>query len=183
MAEVALRRASRAEKDAFTEHFQDYLAELSRLNGARPNRKGLFEYSPYDLYWENPARMPFFIECDGRTAGLLLLRELSEHESPQRGESLQVAEIYVFPPYRRRQVGKQAMWIAAHMAEERDVPLTWSAYMNNGPANALYTSVCSEFGAREGAWTTSCTRGIDLSGLARFYYQMAPPCAVRDKNV
>ena len=181
MAEVALRRASRAEKDTFTGHFQDYLAELSRLNGARPNRKGRYEYSYYESYWRgDPTRTAFFIECDGRPAGLLLL---PEHESPQRVESLQVAEICVFPPYRRRQVGKQAMWIAAHMAEERGVPLTWSAYMNNGPANALYASVCSEFGAGEGAWTTSRTRGIDLSGLARFYYQMAPPCAVRDKNV
>lgn len=174
MPEVLLRPAGVEEKDSFTRHFQDYLKELSHLNGAVPNRHGVFEYGLYDLYWRDERFMPFFIECDGQRAGLLLLRELPGHESPGRPESLQVTEICVFKAHRRRTIGKQAMRLVAKMAEERGKPLTWSAYINNRPANDLYRSVFDEFGAKDGAWITERTRGIDPSGLARFYYRMVP---------
>ena len=178
--EVTLRRATESERPLFAEHFQDYLAELSRLSGARPDRNGVFRYDMYDLYWHDERRMPFFVECDGQTVGLLLLRELPEHESPTGGLSLQVAELYVFKPYRRRAIAQQTMRIVAQMARERERPLTWSAYINNGPANALYRSVLSEFDAKDGAWVTERSRGVDRSGLARFYYQMVPSAAARE---
>jgi len=183
MPEVLLRPAGVEEKDSFTSHFQDYLRELSRLNGALPNRHGVFEYGLYDMYWRDERFMPFFIECDGRCAGLLLLRELPEHESPDRRDSLQVAEIYVFKPHRRRAIGTQAMRLAAAMAEERGKPLTWSAYINNRPANDLYRLVLDEFGGKDGAWATKRTSGIDQSGLARFYYKMAPAGAAESDRM
>jgi len=176
--EVSLRPVPESEKESFTEHFQDYLCGLSELTGARPNRRGLFEYYEYDLYWTDEDRMPFFIECAGRRAGLLLLRRLPEDGAPDGG-SLQMAEIYVFPSFRRRGVGKQVMRLAARMAEANGSPLTWSAYMSNGPANALYGSILDEFKAKNTSWMVERTHGIDRSGLARFYYQMARVGAVQ----
>jgi len=179
MASVTLASATRAEKDLFATRFQDYLHELSKMNGARSNRNGLYEYSLLPLYWQDQSFMPFFVEMDGRRAGLLLVRELPAHESHDGRPSLQVAEIYVFAADRRRGVGKAVMRLVAGMASERGLPLTWSAYMSNRPANALYLSILDEYGHKAPAWLTQRTRGVDRSGLARFYYTMAPPGAER----
>ena len=178
MPDVSLRPVPKTEKEPFTEHFQAYLRGLAEFTGARPNRRGLFEYYEYDLYWTDEERMPFFIEWAGQRAGLLLLRRLPEDGSPDGG-SLQLAEIYVLPSFRRRGVGRQVMRLAARMAEADGSPLTWSAYMSNGPANALYGSILDEFKAKNEGWTVERTHGIDRSGLARFYYQVAPVGAVQ----
>jgi predicted acetyltransferase len=175
---VLLRRVPRAEKSQFERHFQEYLRELAQWNGAHPNRHGHFEYAHFGAYWHEPRRMPFFVEVDGSSAGLLLLRELPRDESPDRQNSLQVAEICVFPDHRRRGVGRQTMRAAARMAQDRALPLTWSAYMNNDAANALYVAVLHEFAARGGAWVAKRTRGIDYCGIARFYYSMEPLAAM-----
>jgi predicted acetyltransferase len=174
MAEIALRSAPPDERDAFTAHFQHYLRELANFNGARPNRNGIYEYGLYRLYWKDDRFRPYFLECDGRRAGLLLLRELGPAESPRRTPSLQVAELYVFRPFRRRGVAREAMRQAAARAESMGVALSWSAYMNNGPAVALYRSILEEFGGPEGGWRTERKRGVDASGLARYYYWMEP---------
>jgi len=177
MPEVRLRQAAKSERAIFSGHFQDYLAELAEFSGARPDRRGVFHYDQFELYWQDESRMPFMIESDGKTVGLLLLRELDEKESAVGRASLQVAEIYVFQGHRRRAAARETMRLAARMAEERGLPLTWSAYINNGPANALYRLVLEEFDATDGAWRTERTRGIDRAGLARFYYSMAPAAA------
>ena len=183
LPEVTIRPALEIDGARFGVYFQDYLAELAALSGARPDRNGHYGYDQYDLYWHDPARAAFFVEYGGSPAGLLLLRELTDDEMPPGGRSLQVAEICVFRGYRRRGVGKRVMRLAARTAEERGLPLTWSAYMNNGPANALYSSVLGEFSARDGAWLTERTRGIDSSGLARFYYRMVPPRCLQDPRI
>ena len=179
MSDVTLTPATDGQRAEFDARFQDYLEELSALNGARRNRHGRFEYVYYDRYWWEPGRTPFYAEADGRRAGLLLLRELPPEESPDGETSLQVAEIFVFRPHRRRRVAAEAMRSAAAMAEKQRMPLTWSAYMNNGPAVALYRSILREFGALDGKWTTERTRGIDHTGLARFYYRMTPVAAMQ----
>jgi predicted acetyltransferase len=177
-----LRRVRRAEKPRFERRFQEYLRELAQWNGAQPNRHGEFEYAYFDAYWHESERMPFFIDADGEPAGLLLLRKLPPRESPDDRTSLQVAEICVFPPHRRRGVARRAIRIAARMARERALPLTWSAYMNNDAANALYVGVLHEFAGRDGAWVTKRTRGIDHSGIARFYYAMEPIATMEAAN-
>jgi len=182
MPEVTLRRVPLAEKNVFSGYFQDYLDELSRLNGARRNRQGQFEYRLYDRYWEDETFMPFFVERRAERVGLVLLRELPAHESPTGDRALQVAEIHTFCPHRRRGVARQTMRLAAQIAEDRRMPLTWSAYMNNGPAVALYRQVLREYEEKDGTWITRCTRGIDRSGLARFYYQMHPAAASRTEE-
>lgn len=181
MPEVRLRQAAESEKAIFSDHFQDYLAELAQFSRTRPDRRGVFHYDGFELYWRDERRMPFIIESDGKTAGLLLLRELDETESAVGRASLQVAEIYVSEGHRRRAVARETMRLAAQMAEERGLPLTWSAYINNGPANALYRLVLEEFDAKDGSWRTERTRGIDGCGLARFYYSMAP-AAINEKT-
>ncbi|MFW6158702.1 MAG: hypothetical protein ACOC8E_05030, partial [Planctomycetota bacterium] len=71
---VRLVPARTDDEPAFTHRFQDYLAELAQFSGSRPNRRGLYEYRHYERYWRDERRHPFFIEADGRRAGLLLLR-------------------------------------------------------------------------------------------------------------
>ncbi len=174
MPGVDFRRVPVSEKDVFTQYFQTYLAELAQLNGVRPGRHGLYEYGLYDLYWLDERFVPFFVERDRLRVGLLLLREVGADESPDGQPSLQVAEISVFRPHRMRGIGREAIRFAAKAAEDRGMPLTWSAYMNNDPANALYESILKEFAAKNGAWSAVRSRGVDVSGLARFYYRMTP---------
>lgn len=183
MPDVKLREVPRSEKACFFAHFQEYLAELSLYSGARPDGAGVFHYDWLDHYWLEERRMPFFIEAEGATAGLLLLRELAEGESALQGASLQLAEIFVFRTHRRRAIASEVMRFAAQMAEERGLPLTWSAYANNNPANGLYGATLEEFGAREEPWQTGRTQGVDWGGLTRFYYQMTPPNAQEKGNV
>jgi len=173
MAPVALRPVPEAERAEFERHFQKYLCELSVLNGVRPNRRGIFEYGLLDIYWIDAHFMPFFIQCDGQMAGLLLLRELTARESALRQRSLQVAEITVFAEFRRRGLARETMRSAAAMAKRLRLPLTWSAYMNNKPAATLSAALLEEFHAT-GEWQTERTSGIDRTGLARFYYKMTP---------
>ncbi len=172
---VELVPADRDDMPEFTDRFQDYLAELARFNGAQPNRRGRYEYQYFNLYWRDPARQPYFIHADGRRAGLVLLRELPAGTGSYDSPSLQLAELYVFPPHRRRGVARAAVRLAAGIAERNRLPLTWSAYMNNAAAVALYQAVLREFSELDRPWTVDRRRGIGRSGLARYYYKMTPP--------
>ncbi len=172
---VELVPADRDDMPEFTDRFQDYLAELARFNGARPNRHGRYEYQGFKLYWQDTTRQPYFIRVDGRRAGLVLLRELSRGIEAREGPSIQLAEFYVFPLYRRLGVARAAVRLAAGIAERNGLPLTWSAYMNNPPAVALYQAVLREFSELDRPWTVERRRGIGMSGLARYYYKMTPP--------
>ena len=70
-----------------------YLAEL----GAPKT----YPYLP--LYWTDPARYPYFMECGGRVAGFALVRGLA----PSGGCGL--AEFCVLASFRRRGVGAAAL--------------------------------------------------------------------------
>jgi predicted acetyltransferase len=176
---VQLSPVPESDLEEFAAQFQDYLRELSAFNGARPNRNGEYPYASFDLYWQEASRRAFRIQHDGESAGLMLLRELNAAESPLRRPALQVAEIYVSRPHRRQGVGRETMAIAADMARVRRLPRSWSAYVNNRPANALYRSVLRRY-REDGGWITKRTRGIDASGLGRFYYAMTPPTVRHD---
>jgi predicted acetyltransferase len=180
MPDVTLRPVPRSEKPVFSAHFQEYLAELALFSGSRPDRQGVFHYDLFDHYWLDDRRTPFFIEIEGETAGFLLLRELAGDKSSIQRASLQVAEVCVFRPHRRRAVASEVMRLAAQMAVERGLALTWSAYANNKPARELYQSILDEFASREEAWLTEETQGVDAGGLARLYYRMTPPGTGRD---
>lgn len=177
MPDVKLREVPQSEKALFCAHFQEYLTELSLYSGARPGGDGTFHYDWLDHYWLEGRRMPFFVEVDGETAGLLLLRELADGESVLGSASLQLAEIYIFRTRRRRAIASEVMRFAAQMAEKRGLPLTWSAYANNNPANGLYRAILDEFRTKEKPWRTERMQDVDSVGLTRFYYQMTPPCA------
>ncbi len=182
MPDVTLREVPRSEKALFFVHFQEYLAELSLYSGSRPDGAGVFHYDWLDHYWLEDRRMPFFIEAEDETAGLVLLRKLTDTESTLRRASLQLAEIFVFRTHRRRAIAGAVMRLAAQMAEGRDLPLTWSAYANNNPANGLYRATLEEFGSMDVPWETGRTQGMDWGGLARFYYQMTPPSAQKETD-
>ena len=173
MASIVLRPVPENERAEFEKHFQDYLHELALINGMRPDRRGLFEYGLLDFYWLDERFMPFFIMSGGARSGLLLLRELSAHESSLRRRSLQVAEITVFDEFRRRGLAREAMRTAAAIAKARGLPLTWSAYIKNKPAATLYAALLEEFHAT-GQWQAERTSGIDQMGIARYYYVMTP---------
>jgi len=173
-APVRLRPVPRSEKNAFADHFQDYLHELSRWSHMRRDRQGRYPYAHFDLYWKDQRREAFFIDDAGETAGLLLLRELSSDESRFGRPALNVAEICVFPSHRRRSVARQTMRLVAEMARRRRMSVTWSAYMDNDAAAALYEAVLAEFRSLGGAWRTRRARGLDAAGLRRFFYEMIP---------
>ncbi len=74
--------------------------EFSAFDGRDVNERGEYGYRYLDHYWTEPLdRRPFLIRCDGRVAGVALVR---------RGEPHTVAEFLVLPKYRRLGVGKAA---------------------------------------------------------------------------
>ena len=75
--------------------------EFSRFDGADLDSQGAFGYRYLDDYWTEPGRHPLVIRCDGRIAGLALVRPL---ESGERA----IGEFLVLPKYRRLGVGTTA---------------------------------------------------------------------------
>jgi predicted acetyltransferase len=114
---------------------QDYQTELAGYSGEAPESR----YPYFDLYWQEPARHPFFILNNGRVAGFVLVRRLVEGPNPAAHS---VAEFYVLPAYRHRGIGREAAWQAFRM-----FPGRWHVAQEAGntPAQLFWQRVVGEF--------------------------------------
>ncbi len=80
-----------ADKALLWERMQAYIAELMSFGNFGPVN-GVFAYEPFDLYWKEPNRFPFWAMADGERAAFALV--LCE-------ERTEMAEFYSFPEFRR----------------------------------------------------------------------------------
>jgi predicted acetyltransferase len=74
--------------------FQIYAAELAPMVGVTPI-DGIFPYPPFDEYWRDETRWPFWAVADGTRIGFALVRFASEHDA------MQMAEFFILPAHRR----------------------------------------------------------------------------------
>ncbi len=77
----------------------DYLAELEPAAGS--------EYPYLSSYWDDPERVPLWIEYAGQRIGFVLLNRYAL--LPQT--SLAIAEFYVEPKARRQGYARQTAWL------------------------------------------------------------------------
>jgi predicted acetyltransferase len=87
-----------AEKSDLWAMFQRYAAELAPHANAKPV-DGVHPYAPFDLYWQEDRRWPFWAVVNGERAGFALVRFAAELDA------MQMAEFYVVPACRRAGIG------------------------------------------------------------------------------
>ena len=83
-----------SQKPALWEMVQAYIAELSVYAGVEPT-DGAYEYKPFDLYWREDGRFPFWARMNGWEAGFALVWRDCGHDL------FRMAEFYVVPEFRR----------------------------------------------------------------------------------
>ena len=77
-----------------------YLHDFSELIALDVGNDGRFEYKNLALYWSDPARLPFLARVDGKLAGFVLVRRVSQLQ--RDGDAYDMAEFFVLRGYRRR---------------------------------------------------------------------------------
>lgn len=104
--EVELQRVPFEEKGQLFEMMQKYIAEFSAFEPVERDENGVYPYEPFDSYWQESERYPFFIIADGQRAGLVLVNR--NHYITLYHPSRSIAEFFVLPKYRRSGVGTAA---------------------------------------------------------------------------
>jgi predicted acetyltransferase len=94
MPEVDVVPVAESEKAALWPYLQDYIRELIPYEGGTiPADGGDIAYAPFDLYWRDKGRWPFWGVVDGKRVAFALVRDT--------GERIEMAEFYSFPEHRR----------------------------------------------------------------------------------
>src|SRR5207237_1087260 len=92
-----IEQVAEKDKPALWGLLQDYLRELSAIDGTKPGRSGEFDYRYFDRYWIEPDRVPLALLHAGDRIGFALVR---------LGQPNEMAEFYVQPAHRRRGIGR-----------------------------------------------------------------------------
>ena len=71
---IELEEAALSDKAAMFDMMQGYIAEFSAFEPTEPDERGIYPYQPFDSYWEEPERHPFFILADRIVKGDILFR-------------------------------------------------------------------------------------------------------------
>ena len=87
-----------SDKAALWEMLQAYIAELSVYAGVEPV-EGVYRYAPFERYWSEEGRFPFWAMVGDKRAGFALVWH-------DRGNGVfRMAEFYVAPQFRRTTIG------------------------------------------------------------------------------
>lgn len=127
---VTLKRVSEEDKSVLSNLMELYQYDLSRYDGSKPNRHGLFGYSWLDSYWTEKRRHPFFIIVGGEKAGFILVNDFCHLCEP--GEAYSIAEFFVLGNYRRKGIGREAA-----VKVFRKFPGKWEVIPQSGNTAAL----------------------------------------------
>jgi predicted acetyltransferase len=124
---VEVARVAEADKPLLWRQLQDYIVGMLPYVNFGP-KDGDHDYPPFDLYWREANRWPFWAMADGERAGFaLVLRE--------DGGNLDMVEFYIRPEFRRAGVGLEFA-----RALLKRFPGTWilSEYRANDAAIAFW---------------------------------------------
>ena len=101
--------------------------DLSEFRGTLPNADGLYGIRWLPLFFEDPERLAYLIECDGALAGFALTRPLD-------GEVTSLTAFFVVRALRRKGVGHRA---ALELLRQR--PGRWGvAFQEENPGAARF---------------------------------------------
>lgn len=102
---VALEPIPFAQKAELRPQFDAYLTAHADLVDPTRQFGDPTAYGPYDLYWSEPERAPYWIMADGARAGFVLVNRYS---ASGRGCDAAIAEFHVTDERRRRGLGAAA---------------------------------------------------------------------------
>lgn len=102
------------------------------------NEYGLFDYRYLDHYWTEEGRFPFFIIKSGKLAGFVLVREITDCESPK----FSISEFFILRKYRGQGIGKE---VAHTVFEIFKGGWSVSWLEKNLPAKTFWTKAIIEF--------------------------------------
>jgi len=109
--DVALDVASPGDAGLLANLLELYVHDLSEVfPRIQIGADGRFGYDSLSLYWSEPERrFPFFIRCDGRIAGFVLVTRGSPASDDP--DVFDVAEFFILRRYRRSGVGRLAAFL------------------------------------------------------------------------
>ncbi len=123
--------------------FQLYGAELAPHAIVKPVN-GILPYSPFDLYWQEDKRWPFWAMIDGQRVGFALVRFAPEHNA------MQMAEFYILPDQRR---GGTGLAFARSLLTRFPGPWKMREIVTNKGAVAFWRRVVEPYGFSEESYT------------------------------
>ena len=111
---VSLDQASEADSALLSNLLELYIHDMSEVfPHVQLGPDGRFGYSGLPSYWSEPdRRFAFFIRCDDRIAGFILVTRGSP--AVPDPNVLDVAEFFVLRQYRRAGTGRQAAFLLWH---------------------------------------------------------------------
>jgi predicted acetyltransferase len=105
-ADIQLELALREQSPILANLLELYAHDFSEFHALDIGTEGRFGYKSLPLYWSESNRHPFLIRCDGKLAGLVLVKRGSEISDNQ--EVWDMAEFFVLRGCRRRKIGTLA---------------------------------------------------------------------------
>lgn len=142
---VAVPQSQKADLWAMFQAFARELAPMANVQAVN----GVIPYAPFDLYWQEENRWPFWAALNGERIGFALVRFAPELNV------MQMAEFYIIPEYRLGGYGT-----AFAQALLKRFPGRWKIRQiaANTHATAFWRKVAEPFGYTE---ETFAQNGID----------------------
>jgi predicted acetyltransferase len=139
-AGVQLELALRGQSPILANLLELYAHDFSEFEPLDISPEGRFGYKSLPLYWSESNRHPFLIRCNGKLAGLALVKRGSEISDDQ--EVWDMAEFFILRGCRRHRVGTlaaQEVW--------RRFPGLWEVRVmqSNHSAISFWNRTISEF--------------------------------------
>ncbi len=130
-----------------------YAHDFSEFRDLELGEDGRFGYRPLPLYWSEPNLHPFLVRMDGKLAGLVLVKRVSEDSGSETVWDM--AEFFVVRGYRRRGIGTEiahevwrlfpGLWEVRVMQSNHSARLFWERAIAEFTGAAIH-SVCGEKG-------------------------------------
>ena len=106
MLQISLARPQ--EKETLRNLMEKYLCEFSQWELTDVDEQGLYGYQWLDFYFTEKNRWPYFLRVDGKLAGFVRVNDFPE--VPEEKMDYCISEFFILPRYRRRGVGKEAVF-------------------------------------------------------------------------
>jgi predicted acetyltransferase len=139
MQHSRLRRAELKDKEVLNNLMQFYFYDFSEFIDAFVDDDGLFsKYHYLEYYFNEEGRFPYLIEKEGKLAGFVLVREVTEESK----RYWSVAEFFIMKKFRRSGLGE---W-AAHQVFDRHIG-DWEVRQieKNIPAQIFWRKVIGRY--------------------------------------
>ncbi|MEJ8546309.1 GNAT family N-acetyltransferase [Brevibacillus borstelensis] len=140
---IALKKAALEEKTVIRNLLELYNHDFSECMDLDVDEQGQYGYPYLDEYWTDQDRFPFLIQADGKWAGFVLVRKITDEHS-RTACYYSIAEFFIMRKFRRSGLGKTI----AHQIF-RMFPGNWEVFWlaANLPAQQFWRKTISEYTA------------------------------------